>query len=137
MRLSFGQTCENKIFTHCPLRRCAVIRVRDLSTVANLASGVIFDTKATAEDLSLVVQEAIHGPRHIGKATPDNGLVERGISRRTVSPACDVRQSTGGERLHHLSQFFSVVSGLSCEMDEMYGHSFAIHLCKKASFAFR
>jgi hypothetical protein len=24
------------------------------------------------------VQEAIHGPRHIGKATPDNGLVERG-----------------------------------------------------------
>lgn len=63
--------------------------------MANLASGVIFDTKATAEDLSLVVQEAIHGPRHIGKATPDNGLVERGISRRTVSPACDVRQSTG------------------------------------------
>lgn len=105
--------------------------------MANLASGVIFDAKATAEDLSLVVQEAIHGPRHIGKATPDNGLVERGISRRTVSPACDVRQSTGGERLHHLSQFFSVVSGLSCEMDEMYGHSFAIHLCKKASFAFR
>jgi hypothetical protein len=51
--------------------------------------------------------------------------------RPTTVSSCDVRQSTGGERLHHLSQFFSVVSGLSCEMDEMYGHSFAIHLCKK------
>src|SRR5260221_14419950 len=50
----------------------------------------------------------------IGKATPDNGLVERGISRRTISPGCDVRRSTVGERLHHLSQSFSVVSGLSC-----------------------
>jgi hypothetical protein len=39
-----------------------------------------------------------------------------------------------GERLHHLSQFFSVVSGLSCGMDQMYGHSFAIHLCKKSIF---
>jgi hypothetical protein len=41
--------------------------------------------------------------------------------RPTTVSSCDVRQSTGGERLHHLSQFFSVVSGLSCEMDEMYG----------------
>lgn len=53
------------------LRRACAIRVRDAGTAANLASRVVLGAQASAEDLSLALQDAILGPRYKRKEQGD------------------------------------------------------------------